>query len=397
MSLMEQRAAALAAMTPTASPTVLVEALAEIEATVAEGLSLPPDQMAALVFCASHADSSVCFGWARVMCRRVWRNTAVGPALDRLWRWSEQAPEATQDRRRAAWLELARLLPARGQPTPLMGALIKAWRRAPEGESEEMLELVERFAAVVALPDDAAALLAEGVHAAGGTDVAERSVRLWCRLALAADGERRDLAAQAAWWLSKGAVATDPVAESRLVTVVALRGDMNDIKALRSGQDAAFDEELARSLAGRLRPGGDNGDTAALLARLAIEHGGGVAWEALAALRKGLNAGATLSGALPELRRHWAQLSYDRGPWAQPMSADLSSDLSRQSAARDALFLVAAAAEQDGDALADMAATLRSDLSELARADLAHELGGLDRYFGVGAADRARKSFGLAD
>ena len=397
MTAMDQRNTALALVSGGGDANALIGALEDVEETVVFGLSLPPDQLATLASCASHVDSGVRFAWARVVLQRGLRGRAAAPLLDRMWAWSEDVPESARDRRRDAWVALAQALPGSGQQTPLMNALIKGWRRAAdEAAAAEMLDLVEGLASIAALPSDASAPLSEAVEGDRSAGYRRRCLVLWCRLALSADAEDPAPAAQAAAWLETGRV-TSPGARRRVEQVIIQRGNREQIEVLVAPGDPLLDEHVATCLANRMADPAAPPWMTRLLAAMSERHrGGGPCYEAMLALRRGAMAGANLAEVLPILRRCWGRLSYDRGPWDQVMDNDLKSDLARSSARRDALWLLAAAAEQLGDPLDGLAAEVDHALASLAQEDLSKELGTLDRSVGEGAAARARAKMGLS-
>ncbi len=392
MNLRERRSAALTELGAADSRGALIAALASIQATVAGGLSLPPDQIAAIDPYAEHADSGVRFAWARVLLVRGLRMSAVGRQLDRLWAWSEDAPPEIQERRRDAWVALARALPDRTSVSPLMADLVEEWRLG----NRDRLELIEHLSQAVALPPDVAPLLRAGVALASPED-APRLLRMWCRLALAGVGEDAAVASQASRWRLANVVPANSLPGHRLVQVVAQRGDLAAIQALREPADTHLDMELVTCLGERMLRGGAQPGVVGLLAELAVEHGGGLAWAALNALRKGALAGADLGAAIPVLAEQWAELSYESGPWEHLVALDIANGIDRTPAPVDALLILAAAAEPSDTPLPELGAQVRATLSEHQLLSLGEELSVLDRWYGPGAADRARARLGLTE
>ena len=396
MSALELRQEALGRLAAGGDAVELVKALAAVDATVEGGLALPADQLAVLAFCAEHEDSSVRFGWAKVLLRRGWKGHAVAPMLNRLWDWSENVPEAPRERRRGAWVTLAAALPDSGLQTPLTYALIKRWRRTTDAESAEaMLALLEGLASVVALPEDALRPLAETVDGDSSAQYRRRCLTLWGRTAISGVGNGTALSAQAVKWLNNG-LATAALTRRRLEQVVCQLGDRTQIEAMLAPGDPALDEHVAACLAARMAKANAPAWMARVLAALCDRHrGGGPTYEALLALRQGAASGADLTGALEILTNCWLRLSYDRGPWDLEMDPDLKSELARRSARRDALLTIATVAEQQGDELEGLDELVNQKVASLPRQDMATELNILDQWFGAGAADRARKRLGV--
>ena len=392
MNLRERRSAALTELGSADSAGAVIAALVSVEATVTGGLSLPPDQIAAIAPCAEHADSGVRFAWARVLLVRGLRLNAVGRQLDRLWRWSEDSPPDVQERRRDAWVALAAALPDRTSVSSLMAELIEEWRLG----KADRLELIEHLSQAVALPPDVAPLLRAGVALASPVD-APRLLRMWCRLALAGVGEDAAMASQASRWRLANVVPTNSLSGHRLVQVVAQRGDLAAIQALREPPDTNLDMELVTCLGERMLRGGAPSGVVALLAELAVEHGGGLAWAALNALRKGALAGADLGAAIPVLAEQWAALSYESGPWEHLVALDVANGIDRTPAPMDALLILAAAAEPSDAPLPGLGAQVQGTLQRDQLLALAGELSVLERWYGPGAADRARARLGLTE
>lgn len=391
----ERRALALAEITPKADVEAMVAALAVIEAMGVWGLELGFDAGARIAFCATHPDSAVRFAWARVGIAATYRNDALGQWLDRIWAWSEAALPEVRDPRRDAWARMASLPLRTRVESPLMEALLDDWHAADGDEARALLELINYLSHAVVLPDRAARLLRDEVADAAAPAVAARCVRLWCGLALAGWGQDREVIEQANAWWAEGVVPADSTPRLRLMQVIVRRGEVAEARALRAGGDAALDEDLARVVRPRLR-GADSGAWVALLAEIAAQHGGGPAWEAVHSLSVAAARGADLSPVIPILRPVWATLSYHKGPWAEPPQMDDRSDVVKESAARDTLLFIMAGAEQSGDPLPGLAAEVEERFGSFLRGALEKRLLTLDRWFGPGAAARARARLGLA-